>query len=152
MKLISNSPEETRQLGLTFAEALKIPAVVGFFGELGAGKTELVRSIIQGLGVVDSVSSPTYVIEQQYQMKQGYISHWDLYRLSSEEIYLEIAEIQLSAEALVFIEWPSKGLRVSELLDISVSIKGEGNKREIEFSAKSELGDDVLKKLVFTLK
>ena len=122
MQFISNSVEQTNELGLALSRVLKIPAMIGFVGELGAGKTQLVRAIIEGFGVEESVSSPTYVIEQQYKIDQGCVSHWDLYRLNSSDIFLELAELQLSNEAIVLVEWPSKGARVQEILDLSIKI------------------------------
>lgn len=151
MDFYSKSPEQTKELGKLLSKSFKIPGVIGFSGELGAGKTELVRAIISGFGVSDSVSSPTYVIEQQYEISGGYISHWDLYRLNSSDSFLEIAELQLSSQALVFIEWPSRVARVNELLDIKVQIDFESNDsdRRVSFEALTTLGNEMLPKKLF---
>lgn len=79
-----------------------------FYGEMGSGKTTLIKTIINQLGVQDHVSSPTYSIVQEYQLDNGSpIFHFDFYRIKD---YLEALEIgfedYIDQDAYIFIEWP----------------------------------------------
>ncbi len=77
---LSRSEEETVAFGREYAKTLKAGDTVCLEGELGAGKTALCRGILQGLGVKDEVTSPTYAYVNEY----GNVFHFDCYRISSE--------------------------------------------------------------------
>lgn len=78
-----------------------------FYGEIGAGKTTFIKQICKELGVVDTVSSPTYALVNEYQSQSGPVYHLDLYRLNSaqEAIDIDVAGY-LDDEAYCFVEWP----------------------------------------------
>ena len=84
MQYITHSPEETRALGRTLAQALQGGAVVAFTGDLGAGKTAFTRGLALGLGAGDVVSSPTFALVNEYQ-GQIPLWHFDMYRITSLE-------------------------------------------------------------------
>lgn len=92
---------------IKFAGSLTIWA---FEGEMGAGKTTLIKAICQELGVEDSVQSPTYALVNEYESRQqGTIYHFDFYRLKTpEEAYDLGYEEYFESGNLCFIEWPSK--------------------------------------------
>ena len=97
--------------GQALGAALPRPAVVTFAGDLGAGKTTLVRAICVGLGVVDmtAVTSPTYALIQEYDAPMGAIVHVDLYRLRSVSELDGIGWDELVAGASVLlVEWPDR--------------------------------------------
>lgn len=78
-----------------------------FYGNLGAGKTTLIKLICEKLGVLDSISSPTYPIINEYHFPKGIIYHIDLYRLKSIDEALNIGlEEYLYSGNSCFIEWP----------------------------------------------
>lgn len=78
-----------------------------FFGEMGVGKTTLVKAIVRQLGSDDNVSSPTYSLVNEYLAKNKTIYHFDFYRINSiEEVYDIGFEDYLSEEAYILIEWP----------------------------------------------
>ena len=81
-------------------------------GELGAGKTALVKAFGEVLGVDDEVSSPTFGIVNEYQGEQNIIYHFDLYRLQRTSDLAEIGfgEYVYAPEAIIFIEWPDIAL------------------------------------------
>ena len=83
--------------------------VYALMGELGAGKTTLVAEMCRQLGVVESTSSPTFSIVNQYEGKEGIIYHLDCYRLGSveEAIGAGLEELLAEAPGTVFIEWPT---------------------------------------------
>src|SRR5579862_1319112 len=80
---ISHSPAETAALGETWGREAKPGLVIGLAGDLGAGKTELVKGIARGLGVTDRVQSPTFALVNSYSGGRLRLHHLDLYRLES---------------------------------------------------------------------
>lgn len=82
MKYVTNSAEETIEIGKSFAEKLNKGAVVLLSGEMGAGKTVFVKGMAQGLGIKSLITSPTYAYMNDYD---GILYHYDCYRLTSGE-------------------------------------------------------------------
>lgn len=80
-----------------------------FYGEMGVGKTTLIKTLVKELGCNDEVSSPTFSIVNEYELKDDKIFHFDLYRIKNlEEAYNFGIEDYLDAGHWVFIEWPEK--------------------------------------------
>ena len=78
-----------------------------FYGDMGTGKTTLIKALIEALGSDDDVSSPTYSIVNEYTLSDDVIYHFDLYRLKSiEEAYDFGIEDYLQTQGWLFIEWP----------------------------------------------
>lgn len=107
----TDSPEATELLGKSLAERLEVGGCVAIVGQLGAGKTVLVRGIATGLGLGDAklVSSPTYVLVQEYPAKMT-VYHLDLYRISVNDPR-EITGLGLSEmldDGVVLIEWADR--------------------------------------------
>ena len=93
---------------------------VGLSGDLGAGKTTLVRFLVKALGSVQPVSSPTYALQHEYSTDTGIIiEHWDLYRLSAapEELHERCPQNHLR-----LIEWPEKAPEIMADLDIFLTL------------------------------
>jgi tRNA threonylcarbamoyladenosine biosynthesis protein TsaE len=108
--LVTHNVAQTQQWGRQFAGRLKAGDLVALEGELGAGKTALVRGIASGLGVEDerTVSSPTYVLVQEYH---GHVSiyHIDLYRLRHAPAELEdLGLAEMLSSGVVLIEWAER--------------------------------------------
>lgn len=127
----------TYDFGRSFAARLKIGDCVALIGDLGAGKTALVRGIALGLGLEDArmVSSPTFVLVQEYPT-QPPLFHIDLYRLSCPE--LELADLGLDemlSEGVVVIEWADRaGLALPQSRwEVEIETTGENTRR---FSAR----------------
>jgi tRNA threonylcarbamoyladenosine biosynthesis protein TsaE len=108
--LACDEPELTRW-GVQFGRLASPPLVVTIAGELGAGKTTLVRAICRGYGVIDDVTSPTFALVHKYAAARSAVFHLDLYRIANpaELISLGLDEL-LAEEALILIEWPERAL------------------------------------------
>ena len=83
--VISHSPAETESLGEQWGRAAQSGWVIGLSGDLGAGKTQLVKGIARGLGVVDRVHSPTFALLNPYDSGRLPLFHIDLYRLDTRD-------------------------------------------------------------------
>ena len=132
----------TNTLGVRIAGALRAPLVIGLIGDLGVGKTALVRALIQSLSPGMRVKSPTYSLIESYELGALNVHHLDLYRLrhSDELVELGLAEL-LEPSALMLIEWPEKGGDQTPPLDLTIHLSRlDDNRRQAEFTARTEAG------------
>ena len=106
----SRSPEETIALGEEWGREAKAGWVIGLTGDLGAGKTQLVKGIARGLAVPVGVHSPTFVLVNEYRGGNLPLFHLDLYRLESREqvIGAGLEEYLAHPEGVVVIEWAER--------------------------------------------
>ena len=100
------SVEETRALGRRLGAALEAGDVIGLEGDLGTGKTELVKGIAEALGVTTGVHSPTFVLHHQYRGRLP-IEHYDLYRLEGLA-WVDTGLDDPAPDAVTVIEWPER--------------------------------------------
>ena len=101
---------ELESRGVAIGRTLRAPALVTLMGELGAGKTTLVQAICRGLGVSESVTSPTFALIHEYSAPIARIVHCDLYRLQTDA---DVASLGLDdmlgdPAAIVLVEWPER--------------------------------------------
>lgn len=108
MELIISDEDKMQELGKKIAQVLTDKDLVYLIGELGAGKTTLVRGIARGKGYEGLVTSPTFTLMNMYQGDIR-INHFDFYRLTSEDIYDLGLEDYLERNGLSLIEWPEAG-------------------------------------------
>lgn len=109
-RIESSSAAETEALGARVAERLRPGDVVVVAGEVGAGKTTLVRGACRALGVSEPITSPTFTIGQRYAGGRLPVSHLDLYRLQTlEGEDPALLDDYLGADAVAFVEWPAAG-------------------------------------------
>ena len=95
--------------GERLGRQLRAPVVVTIAGELGAGKTTLVRAICRGYGVRDDVTSPTFAIVHEYEGGKTHVYHLDLYRLESPTELTNVGWDDIIADdAVVIVEWPER--------------------------------------------
>jgi tRNA threonylcarbamoyladenosine biosynthesis protein TsaE len=97
--------------------------LVYLYGDLGTGKTTLVRALLRARGIAGTVRSPTYTLVESYETAAGEVFHLDLYRLAdAEELYfIGIDEVD-SAQALTLVEWPQRGHGVLPAPDLVVKL------------------------------
>ncbi len=132
----------TDALGARLARALQAPLVIGLIGDLGAGKTALVRALIQSLAPGTRVKSPTYTLIESYELGALLVHHLDLYRLRHPEELTELglADV-LGPESVMLIEWPDKGGEETPTLDLAIHLFRLGDDaRRAEFDARTEAG------------
>jgi tRNA threonylcarbamoyladenosine biosynthesis protein TsaE len=105
MTIETHSVSETEALGERLAKCLSSGSVVALYGDLGAGKTALVRGMARGLELTESVSSPTFTIVNEYPGHPA-LFHFDLYRLkNAEELYAIGWEDYLDRDGVCVVEW-----------------------------------------------
>ena len=104
-ELISNSPEETIELGKKIAANLKKGDVIVLTGDLGSGKTKLTEGILTYFGLEKEISSPTFTIVNEYYTKNLNIYHFDVYRLEEEEEFAAIGGEEYFDKGACIIEW-----------------------------------------------
>src|SRR3989440_4206609 len=106
---ISHSPEETAAIGQEWAGEAQTGWVIGLSGDLGAGKTELVKGLAKGLGIESGVHSPTFSLINIYGGGRLTLFHIDLYRLETErEIDAAGLEEYLTPDGVTVIEWAER--------------------------------------------
>lgn len=128
----THSAEETIKLGKKLAKHLKPGIILILAGELGAGKTTLIKGIAMGLGVSKVVRSPSFTLVKEYPEKKFY--HLDLYRITLDEFLQAGFEQYLSKENICAIEWGEKlkGLKIKNYMEIQIKMK-KGDTRVIDF-------------------
>jgi len=133
-RIESGSAAETEALGARVAERLQPGDVVVVSGEVGAGKTTLIRGACRALGIEGPVTSPTFTIGHRYSGGRLPVSHLDLYRLESlEGEEPALLDDYLGGESVAFVEWPAVGVeRLGHpALEIRIAHAG-GESRAIE--------------------
>jgi tRNA threonylcarbamoyladenosine biosynthesis protein TsaE len=132
-KQIVNSEEAMQKLGEELAQQIAAPCIIYLHGDLGAGKTTLVRGILRGLGYVGKVKSPTYTLVEAYQIAKQVIYHFDLYRLDDPE---ELGHIgfrdYLADSPIMLIEWPQKAQDFLPPANLKINIMIEDGQRMVE--------------------
>ncbi|SNY99846.1 tRNA (adenosine(37)-N6)-threonylcarbamoyltransferase complex ATPase subunit type 1 TsaE [Flagellimonas pacifica] len=111
-----------------------------FYGQMGAGKTTLIKELVNALGATDHGSSPTFGLVNEYHDKNGNLLayHFDFYRIENEEQAMDIGlEDYLSSNVWLFIEWPEKikSLLPNNAVSVYLHFIDE-NTRSIEFSTE----------------
>ena len=133
MKRYLPDVEATELFGAELWRSLPKKCLVFLQGDLGAGKTTLVRAYLRAAGYTGTVKSPTYTLVEEYQVNNQKILHFDLYRLSDPE-ELEWLGIwdYLTQECVCFIEWPDKGKGVLPAPDRVITITPQSLGRQLE--------------------
>jgi len=122
----TSSPAETEALGARIAAGLRPGDVVLVSGELGSGKTTLIRGASRELGVTEPVTSPTFTIGHRYRGRVP-VSHLDLYRLEGlEDEDPGLLDDYLTEDAVAFVEWPGVAEPQLERIALRVELSHHG--------------------------
>jgi len=146
LEFTSRSPEQTRRIGMRIGSSLQIGDVICLQGNLGAGKTTFTQGLAQGWGSLDSVSSPTFILVNQYRRSDGEkIFHLDTYRLDSTGEAEQLDLDNYLAEGALIIEWPERlgNLIPPENLWINLEHVAEEH-RQMSFRAHGKRYDELL--------
>jgi tRNA threonylcarbamoyladenosine biosynthesis protein TsaE len=148
MKIYVPDEEQMQALGGRLAAVCPPGCQIHLQGELGAGKTTLVRGFLRGLGYGGSVKSPTYTLVEPYEYASGRAFHFDLYRLADpEELeYIGMRDM-LDEQSICLVEWPDKGAGWLPEPDLLVSIVYMESGRELEIKALTSSGSLVLEQM-----
>ena len=115
--------ESTEKFGAELFTCLPEKALIFLHGDLGAGKTTLVRGLLRAAGVTGAIKSPTYALIEEYEVNERKIFHFDLYRLAdSEELEWIGIDDYLNENALCFVEWADKGAGVLPAANVNISL------------------------------
>jgi tRNA threonylcarbamoyladenosine biosynthesis protein TsaE len=131
MEKTTFSPEETKEFGRALAGELKVGSVVALTGPLGSGKTVLIQGICSGLGVTEFVTSPSFVIINEYPGKFK-VYHFDLYRLENVEEFIKLGyEEYFYGSGITLIEWAEKikNFLPEKRIEINLEISSEKERR-----------------------
>ena len=138
-EFITHSPEETIALGKTLVSLLTPPKIVLLRGDLGAGKTTLVKGIAAGFGAAaeDDVTSPTFTLVHEYRGPGANLYHIDLYRVDTPR-QLETLGLDdlISERSVLLIEWGEKFPRFVRKRDVEIALEQVGeNARKVRMSS-----------------
>ena len=130
---VTNSPEETEELGRRLGETAEPGMVIAFTGDLGAGKTAFTRGLARGLGIRDRVTSPTFTIVNEYEGGRLPLFHFDMYRLASADELFDIGwEDYLARGGVCAVEWSENVAEAMDESTIRVDIRrGDGENQRI---------------------
>jgi tRNA threonylcarbamoyladenosine biosynthesis protein TsaE len=123
---VTHAPDETRAVGRALATVLEAGDVVLLSGPLGAGKTELVKGLAEGLGVEETVVSPTFTIAREYRGSLPLL-HVDVYRLDSAQELLDLG-LEESEGMVTVVEWGDAvaGLLPADHLEVRIELADAG--------------------------
>jgi tRNA threonylcarbamoyladenosine biosynthesis protein TsaE len=150
MSLHINLPdaEATAALGRALAAGVAPGRVLHLRGDLGAGKTTLVRGLLRALGYSGRVKSPTYTLVEPYSLSSLHFYHFDFYRFKDRSEWLSSGFREyFNPHAFCVVEWPEKaeGLLGPADVEVWLQIAGEGRKASLE--ARSDAGRSWLSSL-----
>ena len=153
-KALLHDEAGTLALGAALARTLVPGLTIYLYGELGAGKTALTRAMLHAAGHVGHVKSPTYTLVEPYTItlngKSVGVRHFDLYRLASDDEFLDAGfRDEFDGQHVCIVEWPEKAAAVLQTPDIAVHLILAGEGREVELDGLSPLGIECLERLRF---
>lgn len=132
MNIEINSLSEIDKAAIEFIKAMGDNTVFAFHGEMGAGKTTLIKAICENLGVSDVINSPTFAIVNEYRSDSGeLIYHFDFYRINKIEEAFDFGyEDYFYSGSLCFIEWPEKieSLLPKDTVNVHIKVLEDGSR------------------------
>ena len=142
MEFLTNSPEETEDIGAALGKILLPGTVLAYRGDLGAGKTAFTRGLARGLGYGEPVTSPTYTIVNEYLGGRLPLFHFDMYRLASSDDLWDIGwDDYLERGGIAAVEWSEN---VDDAMENAVYVtihKTGENSRRIVIEGGENLAD-----------
>jgi tRNA threonylcarbamoyladenosine biosynthesis protein TsaE len=144
-------PAATEALGAALASGARAGRVIHLRGELGAGKTTLVRGLLRALGHTGRVKSPTYTLVEPYELSSLHFYHFDFYRLKNQEEWEQAGFREyFNGEALCAVEWPERADGLLAPPDLDIELRFEGEHRRARLNAHPGAGEAWLSSLRFS--
>lgn len=146
--MIIHNETEMRAFGARLIAACDQGGVITLNGELGTGKTTLVRGALEAEGIVSGVRSPTYTLIEYYPLARFAVAHFDLYRLADpEELeYLGYRDY-LNPQTLCLIEWPQRAGGYLQAADLEIKLEYLEQGRLLEFAAGTKWGQQLISRV-----
>jgi tRNA threonylcarbamoyladenosine biosynthesis protein TsaE len=141
------SEEHTRTLGAALARHLSLGMVIWLEGDLGSGKTTLVRAILKSAGETGSVKSPTYTLVEVHPVSGLNFYHFDFYRFVAPEEYFDAGlDEYFNGSGICLVEWPDKAAPYLAAADLRICLSNvDDDARIARFIANTERGEQCLK-------
>ncbi|MGB4466853.1 MAG: tRNA (adenosine(37)-N6)-threonylcarbamoyltransferase complex ATPase subunit type 1 TsaE [Azovibrio sp.] len=136
-------PDEaaTQRLGGLMAQSIRPGLVIYLEGDLGAGKTTLVRALLRALGHTGPVKSPTYALVEVYVVSSLYLYHFDFYRFGSPEEFVDAGLGEyFRKDSVCLVEWPEKAAGYVPPADLRLAIRHQSAGRRVRLLACSKEG------------
>jgi len=135
-------------LGAALSRALAPGLVIWLEGDLGSGKTTLVRGVLRGLGYAGNVKSPTFTLVELYAISSLNLHHFDFYRFSQPDEYLDAGlDEYFQGGAVCLVEWPDKAGDYLAPADLRIALAVAGGGRRADFIAHTTAGRSCLSRL-----
>jgi len=137
--------DATLALGAALAKALEPGLVIHLEGDLGAGKTTLVRGVLRGLGWEGPVKSPTYTLLELYEVSRLLLHHFDFYRFQDPQEWIDAGFREtFNGRNVSLIEWPEKAGELLPPPDVAVVLESSGEGRNASLRSHSAQGEKCL--------
>jgi tRNA threonylcarbamoyladenosine biosynthesis protein TsaE len=147
MKIIRHLPDAqaTRELGIALAPLLQPGLKVYFYGELGSGKTTLVRGMLQGLGYRGKVKSPSYILLELYPLSRLDLYHFDFYRFEDAKEWQDAGFREyFDTRSACLVEWPENAGDLLPAPDIKIGLLIEDAGRDVSIEGVTDTGRQCL--------
>ena len=147
MQMTRFLPDESATLafGAALAHALTPGLTIYLVGDLGAGKTTLVRGVLRGLGYMGKVKSPTYTLVELYTVSSLYLYHFDFYRFADPREWVDAGfREHFNPDTVCLVEWPEKAGEFLPVPDVRIVLLVAENGRSLQAIAETEAGKKCL--------
>ena len=147
MQLTRFLPDEdaTLAFGTILAKVLTPGLTIYLDGDLGAGKTTLVRGALRGLGYQGKVKSPTYTLVELYTVSSLYLYHFDFYRFANPSEWVDAGfREHFNPDTVCFVEWPEKAGEYLPIPDLRIALSVVITGRSLHLNAETEAGKKCL--------
>ena len=142
-KIDLSSENQTEEFALKFLEKIKLQDVIFLYGDMGVGKTTFVKYLINGFQkknnqITTEVTSPTFNILNEYQIKKIKINHYDLYRLNSADELKDLNLFNNELDTITLIEWPQIIIeKPKQLIELNFEYAKDYQKRSVQIKGLS---------------